>query len=841
MHDYAQRDAAYVAKAIESSLTQGITSASVAARREKTGKNVLVDDRRASFGRFCAFLAGKLSVFLIGAALLLAAFILPLFTVIAVSVAYLAYIVVLFCLFSYREKGYARLAADAFPYIKAVRDGKVMLISPEELVKGDLLKLTAGDVLFANAYIVSDEAVEAVCVRNGRRETLIKRGGASYNTNEPENILLIGDVLRAGECYALVIGLSDHPLENEDGWRSYTERSQSRLCRMSVRLSSALAGVMLIFSFFFLHSAESLVGILLSVAALLALSPAAWCDLLLDAVFLARNAKMRERHHACFSSMQAAEEAAGGNCFLLSTRAIYHSSRYAVKSFESGTGIRVSEMSSQNTPELSTICTLILKIREKNAHAQSEKHLTAFCKRHAEKDSPFTIDGTAFCEESGISVTSVRDAKDGRAFSFVEGSPEALLPYAASVSEQGRVHLLDKKTKESMLAAIAKMKKNGHKLVAYAISQTRVSENAPVLLAADLKLLGFFVLSELPDEKIEQTLKWIAQENKKAFFFHDGDDPSWITDALPMLSDIPVLDANDANIADQLAFYTMHPEMPFAIGLHFTPAMQSKLAHMLADAGYRTVAAGASFADHRLMCASSVAIAPLKSHAEENVGVVRSSAGMYAKQHVASMTACVREAEKLLHSFGVFSAYFCASLLVRSMILLVGIFFGVLLLPPTVVAVLGFVIDFTAFFCLSHVASKPEDAADINTARDRNFGFFLGAFFGSLAIGALALGMTFFSEQFRFDAQEFVFCALLLMLNVGVIVFGSAKVSRYSVLFCALSLLAFAAFLGVRMLLTQNIAFYGELPFWAMIPTVVLIAVGKIANAFLLKNKNNAI
>lgn len=808
---------------------------------KKTGKNVLVDDRRATLGRFCSFLAGKLSVFLFGAALLLAAFLLPLFTVIAVGAVYLAYLIILFCLFTYREKGYARLAADALPYVKAVRDGKVMSISPEELVKGDLLKLAAGDVLFANAYIVSEEAVEAVCVRNGMRETLIKRGGASYDMNEPENILLIGDVLRAGECHALVIGLSEQPLENEDSWSSYTERSQSKLCRMSVRLSLALAGVMLLFAFFFLRNPELLVSILLSAAALLALSPAAWCDLLLDAVFLAGNAKMKERHQAWFSSMQAAEEAAGGNCFLLSTRAIYHSSRYAVKSFESGTGIRVSEMSGQNTPELSTICTLILKIREKNAHAQSERHLTAFCKRHAENNSPLTIDGTAFSEKSGISVTSVRNAKDGRAFSFVEGSPEALLPYAASVSEQGRVHLLDNKTKESMLAAIAKIKKNGHKLVAYAISQTRVSENAPVVLAADLKLLGFFVLSELPDEKIEQTLKWIAQENKKAFFFHDGDDPSWITDALPMLSDIPVLDANDPSISDRLSFYVTHPEMPFAIGLHFTPAMQSRLAHMLADAGYRTVAAGASFADHRLMCAASVSIAPLKSRAEENVGVVRSSAGMYAKQHVASETACVREAEKLLHSFGVFSSYLCASLLARSIILLVGIFFGALLLPPTVVALLGCAVDLAAFFCLSRVASKPEDAADINTARDRNFGFFLGTVFGSLAIGALGLAMSFWAEQFRFDAQTFVFCALLLMLNVGVIALASAKVSRYSVLFCAFSVLAFAALVGIRMLLTQSTVFYGELPFWALIPTVVLIGVGKIANAFLSKNKNNAI
>ncbi len=842
MREYAQYDAAYVGKMLETSLQNGISSASAPMRREKTGKNRVVPEGRVSLARFGSFLVRKLSFFLILAALLLAAFVLPLLTTLAIGGAYLAYLIVLFCVFSYREREYARVAADSLPYVRVIRDGKLQLISPEELVVGDLLNLSAGDVLFADAYIITESAVEAVCMRDGERETLIKHGGPCYNIGEEHNILLMGDALRAGQCQALVTRVSENAPKLGDEQMSYTERSQSRLCRMSVRLSTALAGIMLLFSFFFVRDVFLLARILLCTATLLAISPAAWCELWLDTVFLSRNRKMKVRHGASFSSMQAAEEAAKGNCFLLSTRSIFHSSRYVVRSFESGTGVRISEMSKQNTQELSLISAALLKIREKHEASLTEKHLAAFCKRHVREELSLEIGATAFStERGGMSIASVRTLSDGRAFSFVGADPEVLLPYVVAVSEKGRTRLLDKLTKETMLASIRKMKKNGYKLVAYAETQTRVFGDAFPALAADMKLLGFLVLSEIPDEQIENTLTWIKGEQKKAFFFHDGDDPTWITDALPLLRDAPVLDAKDEKIAEKLLIYASSPDIPFAIGLHFSPLLQSKLAHMLSDAGYVTVATGTAFSDHRLMCAADVAIASPKSVTGDNVGIVHVSAGMYAKEHIASEAACVKEAEQLLHTFGVSSAYFCASLLARSVILLVSVLFGVFLLTPILLTVLGFAVDLLAFLCLSHVSSLSEDDDDVIAARNRNLGFFAGSFFGALAIGGLGLFMTFFAESFRFGIAAFVFLSLLLMLNVGVFRFASARPSRYFILFSVCSLLSFLGFLAVDFIQTQDRSFYGELPFWALIPTVILFGVGKTVEGFVLSNKNKRI
>ncbi len=838
MREYAQYDAAYVENALETSVQDGLSSATVPMHREKNGKNHLLPERGAPIARFASFLFRKLSFFLMLAALLLSAVVLPLSTTLTVGGVYLAYLIVLFCVFLRCERSNAELAADSLPYVHVVRDGKPCLVSPEELVVGDLMSLSAGDVLFADAYIVSEASVEAVCTRNGERETLIKHGGPCYDHGEAHNTLLTGDALRAGSCYALVTGVSGKAPERGGDLMSFTERSQSRLCRMSVRLSAALAGIMLIFAFFFVRDGYALARVLLCAAVLLAVSPSAWCELWLDSVFLSRNRKMKARQQAVFFSMQDAEDAAKGDCFLLSTRSIFHSSRYVVRAFESGTGIRITEMSKHNTQELSLIASALLKIREKHESAMEEKHLVAFCKRHADEGAALEIGATAFSsEEEGMSIASVRTLADGRAFSFVGADPERLLPYVVSVSEKGRTRLLDKQTKDAMFSAVRKMKKDGHKLIAYAETQTRIFADTFPTLTADMRLLGFLVLSEIPDENISNALSWIVAKQKKAFFFHDGDDPSWISEALPLLRDAPVLDAEDERIVEKLLVFAASSDVPFAIGLHFSPLMQSKLAHILADAGRVTVAAGASFADHRMMCAADVSIAPLKSRTSETAGIVHVSAGMYAREHIASETACVREAEGLLHTFSVSSAYFCASLLIRSVILLLGVLFGAFLLTPILLTLLGFAVDLLAFACLSRVASRSEDATDVIAARDRDLGLFAGSFFGALATGLLGLFMTYFADRFRFDVGAFVLLSILLMLNVGVFRFASARVSPYCVLFSFVSLLFFLGFYIIELFKAQTFFFYGELPFWALVPTVVLFGVGKTVESLILKNK----
>ncbi len=836
MREFAQSDAEYVEKILGTSAQTGLSHHD-AERRKESGKNILLPDYRVSIGRFLSLLVRKLSAFFMLFSLAFSVFFLPFYVTLAVGGIFVAYLLVLFLFFAYREKEYQKLALASLPYVRVVRDGKLIRISPEELVVGDLLKLVAGDVLYTSAYIISETPVEVVCERNSKVETFLKHGGACFSEGEAHNLLFCGDALRSGECYAFVIDTSHTPVENEWELMSVSEKSQSRLCHMGVRLSVVLAGIGLLFSFFFVKNSFLMAEIILCFAVILAISPAAWSDLFFDCIFLSHNKKMLSKHGALFSSMQAVENIAKGNCYLLPSKSVFRGSKYVVRSFESGAGIKIGEMSSQTTQELTLISSVLLKLRDKYAVPLSEKHFTAFCKRHLSESYELEIGALAFSKaHDGMSIAAVRNFSDGRAFSFVGADPEHLLPYAVSISEKGRTRLLDKQTKELMLSSVRKLKKEGYELIAYAETQTRVYGDSFPALTADMKLLGFFVLSELPDKKIDNALLQIADEKSKAFFFHNGEDPSWIIDALPLLKDALVIDARDNNIAEKLLTYVSAPDIPFAIGIHFTPLDQSRLAHMLEEAGYVTVASASSFADHRLMCAASVALAPPKSLSTECVGVVHTSADAYASEHISSQTSCVSEARILLRSFEVSASYFCVSLLARSAIFLCGIFFGLFLFDPISLAILSFAFDMLAYLFLSQVVSQSDDMADILSSRRRNPGLFLGAFLGAVAIGVLAIFMSFFAQHFQFSVASFVFLSLVLMLNVGVFRFSFARFSVYSVLFALFSVFAVGCFLLIDFF-QNGASLGGALPFWALVPTVILFAAGKITESVLISKK----
>lgn len=837
MHEFSQCEVEQVEKTLKTSAQNGLTSGEAQRRLALMGKNRLLPDHSVSFGRFLSLLSRKLSIFFMIFSLVLSSFFLPLYCTLTVSILFLLYLAVLFFVYSYREKGYQSLAAASLPYVCVIRDGKQIRVSPEELVVGDLMKISVGDILYADAYIVSEKNVEAVCKRADVRETYIKHGGACYEDGEPRNLLFFGDVLRAGDCYAFVIDTAHELIKNEWNSMSVSEKSQNRLCRMSARLSLALGGISLLFAFFFVRETVVLSKILLCVSVIVAISPATWSDFLFDSLFLSRNRKMFLKHGALWASMQAAENVSRGNCYLLPARSVLRGSKYVVRFFESGTGIRISETSSHNTAELSLISSLLLKLREKYAVPFSEKHFTAFCKRHMSDSYRFEIDAMAFSNEyKGMSIAAVRNFSDGRAFSFVGADPEDLLPYAASISEKGRTRLLDKQTKETMLSSIRKLKKEGYELIAYAETQTRFHSDVFPSLAADMKLLGFFVLAELSDSKIEFALEKISKEKNKAFFFHNGEDPSLIKESVPLLKDAVIIDAFEEGLTEKLLTYISSSDEPFAIGLHFSPSDQSKLAHLLEDVGHTVVAYGNSFSDHRLMCASSVAITSHKNAGKDTVGMVHTCADAYATEHIASQTACVSEAKTVIRSFDVATAYFCASLLARSVILLCGVLFGVFLLTPISLAILSFGFDFMAYVFLSRVVSRCE-APDLLSARNRDLGLFLGSFLGSFSIAVLSIFILRFPAIFPFGIATFVFLSLIMMLNVGVFCFASAHVSVYSVLFALLSV--FAVAISVLLDFFQNgAAFSAVMPFWALIPTVVLVATGRITE-LIFNSKNN--
>ncbi len=829
MNKYIQQTAAQMEKILRTSATAGLSPSAVSEAQARYGKNLVFPKTPTSFGSFLVQLFKRISFYVMVLAILLAVLTHHVVEACAVGAIYVFFLGFSYLLYRYRAKKKRSLYLASSASVRAIRGGRVYLVSPEELVVGDLIELRAGDVLYADAYVVTEGEMEVFCKREHFHETLVKHGGACFEgVGEAFNLLCVGDVVRAGEGRALVTAISATPPieERED---SLTEKTQKKLCRLAVRLSASITVLaLLIAGFLTMHDAALFARIFLCAAVICAISPCAWSELLYDCLFFNANEKIRSRRYALFTSMQAVEDTAKGDAFLLPTKSIFQGSRYVVRAYENGAGTRITENGKQSTEELSLISAALLAIHKENASSGYEKYLLAFCKKHADK-APFLKLGTVLASPSSkdISIASFQNQKDGRSFSFVAGDPEELLSYMLYISEDGRVRLLDEQTKSRMLSAVRKLKKDGHRLVAYAETQTRISGNDFPFLSKDMKLLGFFVLSELPDRRITDALKWVADTGKKAFFFHNGENPDWIIDALPLLKNAPIIDGHAENFTYEILAYAKDKNLPFAIGIHMSAEQQSQLAHVLENESYQTVAYGMQYSDHRLMCAAALAIAPIKELRKESVGIVQESAAVYAKEHVASQIGAVKEAAGLIRSFGVSTAYFCASLLARSALFLFGAIFGKLFLAPVVLAVFSSVIDLLAFWCLSHVKSANDGTEEIDSARHRNLGLVLGILFGALVTGALALWMAAVPSFFPFSYAAFSFAALLFMLNVGVLRFASVRYSASVLLFPLVSLAACLVLLLAESVGMPYAYFSPVFPFWVLAPTVVLLGVGK--------------
>ena len=831
MSKFTQQNTAQMEKILSTSSSVGLSQEAVSARRNKFGKNLVFPEARTSFFCFLLFLLRRPTLYLVLVSLVFSFLFLESWYVpLAVGGIYIAFLAVCYFMYRYAEVNRRMLSMTASANVTVIREGKTLSISPEELVIGDLLALSPGDVIYAPSQVVSDEDIEVFCKREGFHETLIKHGGACFDAkDEPFNLLCVGDVVRAGNGRAFVTEISETAPKIKRG-ESGTERTQARLSKLALRLSASIVTVtVLVAVFLTMRSQLSSLASLALCAASCLLSPLEWSGLLYECVFLAENRKIRSKKQALFTSMRTVEDVAETGCFLLPTRSVFQGSRFVVRAFESGGGIRIGENSNETTPELALISTALLAIHGGSSSTVYEKYLMGFCKRHKDDSMHLKMSSLLVSAENlDASIAGFRSEKDGRSFSFVGGDPEALLPYVLCISEDGRTRILDDQTRNRLLMSVKKMKRDGHRLVAYAETQTRVSGSSFPYLSRDMKLLGFFVLSELPDSRIESTLKWIDESGKKAFFFHDGEDPGWITDALPLLKNAPIIDGHAENFDEEVLAFASDKTVRFAVGIHLSSRQKSFLAHALEKYSYKTLAYGETYDDHRLMCASSVAAAPFKEKGRMSVGVVQETATLYAKEHIASSAGCVVDAKRLRRSFSVCTAYFCASLLARCVLLLFGVACGRLLLAPISFALLSTGIDLLAFFCLSHVQAKGDDAPSTEEERRSDLGFFSGALLAAVTIGALSLWMYLFPSAFRFSYASFCFVSLLLMLNVGVLRFSSARVSLWLLLFPVVSIAVSAGFLLLNGVQGGYPYIVAEFPFWALLPTVVMIGMGKM-------------
>ena len=165
------------------------------------------------------------------------------------------------------EKKYEHLYKLARPKALIMREGKRKNVFIENIVPGDLIILSAGDIVAADARIVSATSLSCIHVSSGGKVSFEGKTAEilKYNPTEiPANIVYAADVVDYGSALAVVIatGANTHITENEgqtsmnspdisksepqDDY-SFTQKRMQKLSKIFFLLSLALS-MLVIFS-----------------------------------------------------------------------------------------------------------------------------------------------------------------------------------------------------------------------------------------------------------------------------------------------------------------------------------------------------------------------------------------------------------------------------------------------------------------------------------------------------------------------------------------------------------------------------------------------------------------
>lgn len=836
---YPQQNTARMEKILGSSAQNGLTSKEAKERLKKNGKNELGDVRENPVVAFFKTVVKNASLPVAVLGFGAAAFLIGKKVIFPLTL-YFVFLLLYFFFFLKRERGILEQKERLLPSVRVKRDGKQMTVSPETLVVGDLLILSPGDVLYTYAHVTTDAEMTVYGRREGAGALLVKHGGDCFDgESEPFNALSPGDMIREGEGRAFVTDKGERVALPEIS--SNTLQNHGKVCKVATRMSFLLASLLCVVSLVRALVAKDygfLGESLLICTVLVSTAGSAFYPLLFDLLFLYKNKRMAEKNGALYVSISDAETLSDIDSFVLSTQSMFRSARYTAKYFETAGGRRVTEKM-RGTGELSVLADALFSVRRKCELTMSEEAVLAFCEKYATGQR---MELYAKSVSDRCTLTSYRSYVDGRCFSLVWGDAEQLIPNLLYFSDEGKTRVLDARQRDLMLDGVRRLKKNGYRFLLFAETQTRNTPDGMPKTFSDMKLLGFFALRKMTDSRATRALESLKEEKKKVFFVHDGENAEWLTKEIRSLEGVPILDGTRDSFREELSYFVRDEEIPVCIGMHLNAVQRAQVVTALESSGRRVAAFGSTFEDHRMMCAATAAIAPLHRDAEFVPPLVMESAAVCADVHVSSQIDSVKKAPALLGGFGAFTAAISASLLGRCAVALLGAVFGKIFLSASYYAVLGIVFDLLALYCFMISDGKKQFGGSEGLIREnrKNFSFFAGFLVGSLLIGALAAYLAFRPESFSFAQGSFVYVSLLLMLNVGMWRFSSVKETTAALLYPFVSLLSVLVVFLLGYATEGRLGFFfrPEIFFWALFPIALLMAVGKIFEAYF-KHKNN--
>jgi len=422
------------------------------------------------------------------------------------------------------------------PVCTVIRNGKEKRISADELVPGDIVTLSEGDICPADVKIIaSSELYVNERFSSGRQGSISKMNteGALIQSDTPpvEDFIYAASQIISGECTCVVCLTGKRTLVfSRRGAFCISSRFDPPSLKKVRRSSSGMATAMLVFSFFTVVaglvcplSNYSLVELVLIC---LALSVSVTDDLLPAAGYLMYTATMSELSGfgLLLRDVSGAEYIASSEGIVVESSTYMKVGKTRIVSAYSGGTL------TDNCEKTGDLLSLIYTGTSNGSckygdevirgiHNYSEKTGKSFeefikqARSHravidslASKDVNYTI----FADGTGI------------LFSVV-GSIESVLAMCTRLQTETGDVPLDRKNLSSLLESAAKASEEASHLIGVAVRKSPYNSMKRLsVLTSDLTFLGFVALDSLADETLSEELTDLRSLGKKLILLTDG-------------------------------------------------------------------------------------------------------------------------------------------------------------------------------------------------------------------------------------------------------------------------------------------------------------------------------
>lgn len=647
-------------------------------------------------------------------------------------------------------------AKYALPHARVLRGGKLKLLPAEAIVEGDIVLFSPGDTVIADCRMISSGTLIVSEKNITENELPIEKTPKTLSLPDScaveiqRNMLFAGSTVLIGSTRAIVTGTADNayisvrhggiavPIDEKMPVISKIDK-WCRLCSLTMLAAAAFLTVLGIF----FGDGNTLINVFISAMSLAAASMSEFLHAI-ALIVIACSMSRSEAGGAIIKNPASVDRISRCDCVLINSTTVLKSGKVSLHScFVNGRSVNAAELEkdralSERANELLYLSYLACGStpNQLSAESDTESDDTSYIIRNilakrglSEKLPKFTVaDHISKISNisGGVDTALVFDGEQFHA--VVIGEAESVFAMCSTYSFDGGQAPTDCELRNSLAAELASLRRNGATVIAIAKRPSPYSTlNRVGALHMNMCFMGYIAISEAPAVGSAEAIAKLREAGIGVVLITDGQDND-----ITLAAELGIYKKNDAIVTRKMSAAAYR--LPYKKGdcaVIFAPSAQNGgenirkgIIEDIRNAGCKVLLCGAALSDRALIEeADACAIVLQKNDRSELAQIISAAnAAPYALRDSADVFIMTEEARGGLGELAACRAECggvrlklkkCAELLItsqlaRMLLVLIGLFPSMYLLPPHALLIWGTILDFLALLAAAFMP-PPKD------------------------------------------------------------------------------------------------------------------------------------